>query len=218
MENRVVARGVAARIAALSAAVPDLGFVAVALTTWIAPSVLPAGTMRWLGNVMAFEFVILHAAGVVIIAGSKRSGRARWVARAGLLTFYTLLASWISYGIGAWWPIATFALLMVNQFLPFLRESASHDRQRQFAIRWITATLIWLGATLVTSIVPVPRLGLTESVVAILGPGGDGLWEREPHRLVVATAIYFGAVAWREWRNGRKSSVTESGATGGAHS
>jgi hypothetical protein len=61
--------------------------------------------------------------------------------------------------------------------------------------------------------VPLPRFGLTESVVARLGPGGDGLWEREPHRFIVAMAIYFGVVAWLEWR--RKSSVAERDAVTG---
>lgn len=199
---------------ALLSIVPDVSLVLIALIVWFAPAMLPHGTMRWIGNVMVFEFVILHAAAAMILVASKRQGRARIAVPVAILSFYTLLAGWISYGIGAWWPIVTFALLMANQFLPLLRARSSESDNRRFVIRWVTATCVWLGATLLTLIVPFPRFGLSEAVVAVLGPGGNGLWEREPHRLVVATAIYFGAVAWLEWRNAKAAYAADGGPAG----
>lgn len=210
MQSAVVPRRIAAHAAALAAVAPDLGLAGVALITWLVPAAFPPGTMRWLGNVMVVEFVLLHAAGAVIMVSSD-SSRQRWLSRAGLVFFYTAIAAWISIGINAWWPIVTFGLLLTNQFLPVLRDRASHADHRRFAIRWITATFIWIGATLLATFAPLPRFGLTERVVAVLGPGGDGAWEREPHRLVVAATLYFGIRAALEFREAWRMFMSRSG-------
>ena len=50
----------------------------------------------------------------------------------------------------------------------------------------------YLGGAFLTTLAPVPRLGMTAEVQPRFGLDGGGLWIDEPNRVVAFGVVYFG--------------------------
>jgi hypothetical protein len=70
-----------------------------------------------------------------------------------------------------------------------------HAMMRQMAA-WAGSVVLFLGGVMATSLLDVPRWGMTRDVQPGFGldMASSGIWEAEPHRVVAFGALYFGVL------------------------
>jgi hypothetical protein len=182
------------------AAAPDLGLAAVFLFAWLAPVELPDGIVGGLTLVMLLEFIIVHSSGFmggILLGEAPRQRKAMLVL--GLSAFYTLFVGGFALAYKTWWPLASFWGLQANRMLGVLIGQSPGGEERIFLARtWVAGVLFYLGGVFLTTLLPVPPLGLTSDVVGGQGLPGGGLWVDEPHRVVAFGFLYFAATGISE--------------------
>jgi hypothetical protein len=201
----------------LVAALPDAVSSAVFLLVWIAPGVLGPEWVKNLMITMLLEFLTVHSGGfigtTVADPGVSRQRKTRVVL--GFGSMYLLFAGAFSLAFSAWWPLLVFVWLLLAKlgvvWLAPVPTAQEHARQTAFTAASIAGYVI--GAML-TSFLPLPRLGIDAAVVEAAAIPGSGLWVDEPHRVVAFGALYFGFMAWNKghWRPGRDVQVAGGGA------
>jgi hypothetical protein len=186
--------------AGLLSALPDTGFAAVFLITWIRPATFGAQMVKWLMLVMLMEFIIIHSSafmGTVAFASADRSRRSLGIL--GFGAFYTLFAGAISLAFRSWWPLATFWGQTLNRLLGVILGQVPDQEQKAFVMRgWGAAVFFYVGGCMATVLLPVPRLGITSAVVAAQRIPGSGLWVDHPEKVIAFGVVYFGLTAWSE--------------------
>ncbi len=185
----------------IAAAVPDFALAAGFLITWIAPATFGQRAVAYLMLVMLLEFIIVHASGFMgsVILNEPLSRRTRFKALLGLGAFYGLFAAAFSAAFRAWWPLWTIFLLTLNRLLAVLTGELPEGRERAYVRRsWAVAALLYLVFVLVTTLLPVPRFGITAEVVRAQGLPGSGLWIDAPHRVLAFGFLYFLATGLSE--------------------
>jgi hypothetical protein len=192
------ARTVSAR--ALGAAVPDLLMGAVYLTAWAAPARLGVQPVAPLTLIMLLEFIVVHSggfAGRVILGGAPHEKKV--ASLIGLGFFYTLFVGGFALGFHTWWPLASFWGLMLNRMLSVLLGQAEQGDERAFLQRgWAAGVMFYLLFGGLTVFLPLPRLGLTPSVVSAQSLPGGGLWIDQPWRVMAFGFLYFTATGLSE--------------------
>jgi len=156
--------------------------------------------VKWLLLVMLMEFIIIHSSafmGSVAFASADRSRRS--VSILGFAAFYTLFAGAMSLAFRSWWPIASFWGQTVNRLLGVIVGQVPDAEQKAFVMRgWVAAILFYLGGCMATIMLPVPRLGITSTVVAAQHIPGSGLWVDHPEKVIAFGVLYFALTAWSE--------------------
>jgi hypothetical protein len=194
-------RGLSFLARALSA-LPDATLGAVFLLTWVAPRFFGRGVLKYALLTMLMEFFVVHSSGFMglVLLGMSPSVAKRTLAAVGFGLVYSAILLGFALSIGAWWPLWSFWGLTFNRLTnTILGGDASRRAQARIANDWATSAawyLLWLFSTLL----PFPALGITPEVAASAGLPGEGLWVREPHRVLVAGAGYFLCQAWVELR------------------
>lgn len=181
-------------VARLAASVPDLGLAAVFFVTWLAPNAFGERVVAYLMLVMLLEFLIVHASGMLgsVVFEEPLAPGMRAKSLLGLGGFYLLFAGALSLAFQAWWPLWTIALLLANRLLIVLTGELPEGTERLYIRRgWAVAAFFYLGFVFLTLLLPVPRLGLSEAVVASQNLPGSGLWIDEPHRVIAFGFLYF---------------------------
>jgi hypothetical protein len=113
--------------------------------------------------------------------------------------FYTLFIAGWALAFRAWWPLVAFWGLTLNRMLGVIMGQAPTGEERRFIkAGWAVGAMCYLGAVFATSILPVPRLGISPEVVDAAGLPGSGLWIEQPYRVLAAGMVYFAAVAMSE--------------------
>ncbi|MFI5371994.1 MAG: hypothetical protein ACHQ52_10590, partial [Candidatus Eisenbacteria bacterium] len=186
--------------AAVMAALPDFALAALFLRTWITPDPSRPGFAGYLMLVMLLEFIVVHSAafmGTVTIApGSPVAKTARL---AGIGVFYTLFVGAFALAFHQWWPLWSFWGLIVNRMLSVLLKQPPAGEERAFVQRqWAAGALFYILAVGLTTMLPLPRLGVTPGAIAAMHLGGRGLWIDQPWRVLAAGTLYFGATAVSE--------------------
>jgi len=186
--------------AAVFSALPDGAIAVVALITWINPTVLGPDLVRWFVLLMLVEFIAVHSAGFLgTVAFSNQTTAKRVWQSIGLCLFYSLFLAGFSLGFRTWWPIVGFWFLTLNRLSSVLFGQAPDGDERALIVGgWGAGVVFYLFGAFATVLLPVPRLGITRSVVSELGLPGEGLWVDEPERAVAFAAIYFALAAWSE--------------------
>lgn len=203
------------RIGQAIAALPDAISSAVFLAVWIAPGLLGAVWVKNLMVTMLLEFLTVHSGGFIgtTVANPDASRWTKTKVVLGFGCFYLLFAGAFSLAFEAWWPLLVFGWLLLAKLgvvwlspVPTTQEQA---RQTTFTGYAIGGYVI---GVMLTSILPVPQLGIDDAVAAAAAIPGSGLWVDEPHRVVAFGALYFGFMAWAKWswKPGGLRSVTAS--------
>src|SRR5262245_5728127 len=199
----VLLRGVL-RAAAL--AVPDIGILLMALALWLAPRAVGVERLPEFLLVFAFEFVAVHAAGVlslILAAESTRLGLPRWTVLLAYLAAVSALVAYVAVRRGEAWPFFAFWGVTGNRLVAWYRAPDVETR-RAGVLSWVFSPIFYVRAALLTTFVPVPALGMTADVAADAGlVASDGLWSAKPERGLACAAIYYALQAW--WRRRQPS-------------
>jgi hypothetical protein len=177
--------------------VPDLLTVGFFLVVWSHPLAFGPLSVKTAMLTMLLEFFLVHATGFFTFFVNDR-GSSKWKRTAALVAlslFYFLMIGAFAYSFGEWWPLLAFAWLLASKLMWVWSYPPGDDvaMGRQMAA-WAGSVVLFLGGAVATSLMDVPRWGMT----AALQPGfgldmtSEGLWESEPHRVVAFGVLYFG--------------------------
>ncbi len=196
----------AAIFGAVLSVLGDAALAGVYLITWLDPAASwsrPIGTLMLM---MLIEFVIIHSAaflGKVWVDGGDLAARSR--SMAGFGAFYLVMVGGFAAGFGAWWPVGAFVLLTLNRWLSMLIDpEPSAETRRHLERSWALATGLYLAGAFVTTLLPIPPLGIDGTARTAADLPGNGLWISEPHRVIAFGFIYFALTAILETRRRRR--------------
>jgi hypothetical protein len=171
----------------------EMAFGAGFLVTWIQPSRFGVTMVKFALELMLLEFILIHSAGFM---GLKASAADSWWRRvgwfAGIGAFYSLFVVGFCLALDTWRPMVTFWIITAQRLVTDLLDPKPSEETRA----WFTTGLalnvvLYIGGAMLTVLLPLPRLGVTRGVRDELGIGGSGLWQSEPHRVVVLAALYY---------------------------
>ncbi len=184
----------------LASALPDFALAVVCLLAWIAPEALTPGVVPWILLTMLVEFIVVHSApfmGLQLVSDLPAARKIRNVVLIG--GFYSIFLLGFSLAFHAWWPFVTFWLLTANRLTVLVFRQGRDGREREaLKASWGAAALCYLVGVFLTTLLPVPRLGIGSAFVASLRLSGGGLWIDQPWRVVAFGAFYFGALGFFE--------------------
>ncbi|GHB95282.1 hypothetical protein [Thermomonas carbonis] len=187
----------AERIARWVVAAPDAITAGFFLLLWLVPHWLWADALRTGLLMMLVEFILVHATGFLGSMAMTNPGntRRRWKPILLFAGFYLLfIAAW-SWSFEAWWPLLAFAWLVAGKLALAWQPLADADKAERLRSEWGISVLAYLGGVFITMLLPLPRLGLTSTVVAAADLPGSGEWVDKPHTVVAFGLLYFGVLA-----------------------
>ena len=184
----------------LASAMPDFVMATVCLLTWIAPEAINPGVIPWVLLTMLVEFVVVHSApfmGLQLVSEQPTARKVRNVIAIG--GFYSIFLLGFSLAFHAWWPFVSFWLLTLNRLTVLLFSQAKEGRAREtLQASWGAGALCYLVGVGITTVLPVPRLGVSPGIVSSLNLTGGGLWIDQPWRVLAFATFYFGATGLLE--------------------
>lgn len=187
-------------------ALPDAITAAGFLLLWCFPLAFGPDAVRN-GILLALvEFVTIHASVMLgHFAFSAEPARTRKAASLAIFGgFYTLFVGGFALAFRAWWPVFGFGWLLAAKFAALFASPAENAARLQtMQTTWGVGAMIYIGGVLLTSMLPVPRLGISREVQALLDLPGSGLWVKQPQTLIAFGTIYFGLLSWSKWRQWR---------------
>jgi hypothetical protein len=190
-------------IGGILSALSDLGLGLTYLIAWISPSsplaawVAPAhareGMLRYLLLLMLFEFVVVHSASFMgVVAFSGLPGSKKALAILGLGAFYSILPIALALSFGTLWPMWAFWGLTLNRLASAVFGPAPDGKALVLVrYRWALSAGSYLMFVFLTTLLPVPRFGITPATVSAAHLPGSGLWVSEPHRVIAMGTGYF---------------------------
>ena len=180
------------------AAAPDLALAGAFLATWAHPPATGDGSVKTMSFLVILEFLIIHASIGLGTTLANRDKAPKW--KRGfwaLVAVYLLFAGALAVGSRSAWPVIAIAGLTANKFsAAILDPRASGASPRQMA-QWAMQTACFLFFGFASGFLPVPPLGVTET----LGEG-SGQWGEEPYRALAAGAAYFAMLGFIELYGG----------------
>ncbi|MFQ5572377.1 MAG: hypothetical protein ACE5G0_22095 [Rhodothermales bacterium] len=185
----------------IATATPDLLFAAAYLITWIAPYTLGRRVVAYLMLVMLLEFLIVHSSGFMgsVVFNKPLATQTKITSLLGLALFYAIFALAFSVAFRAWWPLWTILLLTLNRMLIVFAGDVPEGHERAFIKRgWAVSALLYLVFAFITTLLPMPILGISREVVEAQALPGSGLWIDEPHRVLAFGFLYFLALGLSE--------------------
>ncbi len=163
------------------------------LATWIEPTALGDGMMKYFALIMLMEFITIHSAGFlgfVIISGKTKFQKISRVI--GLGIFYSFFISSFTMPSGELWPLVTFWLLLFNRILGVLVGETSETSLQIIVIaRWTWSLFCYVISMVISMKLPMPQFGWVDGISQQMGPGGAGIWYEQPHTLLAAGFMYF---------------------------
>jgi len=165
---------------------------------------------------MLVEFFLVHATGFYTGFGASLDWTRshRWLALAGLTSFYVLMIGAFAWAFDAWWMLLAFGWLFVGK-LSWILKKPNDDQTMKAMAAWAGMVVVYLFACFFTIFVDLPYFGIKPELVATFGldPKSEGVWESQPHRVVAFGVLYFGILALAkllgpfigEWWRMRKS-------------
>lgn len=182
----------------LLGALPDAATAGFFVVLWVAPQWLWPQALRTGLLMMLVEFILVHAAGMlggIVLARESGQGQ-RWKPVLGFGAIYLVfIAAW-SRQFQAWWPFLALAWLLAGKFALVLQPMPDADKRHRLQSDWAIGVMAYLAGVFITTFLPLPRLGLTRTVVAAADlPGDGGHWLSHPQSVVAFGAFYFGVLA-----------------------
>jgi hypothetical protein len=204
-------------VKALIAALPDAAIAVVCGITWFAPYRFGPYTIKWIVTLMLVEFIVVHSAGFMgSVAYGDLPRLKKGLTLAGLTLFYTAFTAGFSAVMHAWWPLVSFWILCLNRMLGALIGQPAKESEKAFVkASWASAVLFFVLGAFATTVLPVPRFGITAEAAAAQHFGSTGgIWIDYPHRPVAFAVLYFAATAlwelfgWRSFSGKRQARST----------
>lgn len=182
-------------------ALPDAVTALAFLALWLVPAWFGAQALRNAMLVMLVEFFLLNASiflgGIAVHHARPRSLRLLAVMVFGAL--YVALLSGFLYAFDAWWPLPVFGWLLLGKLALVFARPPGPARMHAMRSAWVMGGMFYVGGVMLTLALPVPALGIDETVRAQVASLG-GAWGNEPQRLVALGLLYFGVSAMVKWR------------------
>jgi len=120
------------------------------------------------------------------------------VAVLGFGAFYLAFVLAFAFIFERTWAIWAFSWLLVSKLATIWFEPSTAESLRQQQL-WVLSAACYLLGAFATTLLPLPRLGITPEVVAQLGLPGSGLWVEQPQKVVAFGLLYFGLLATAKW-------------------
>jgi hypothetical protein len=179
----------------LSAGLFDFVTAFTFFATWIRPDWLGRDWVKSLMLVMLVEFLVVHSFGFLMVAGEEGGARSI-LALLGLGAFYLLFAGAFALAFRSWWPVLLFGWLVGSKLFALFTGAVEPAEQRAYVTAvWAISTLAYLVLVALTSLLPLPRLGVREHARAYgVDRKATGLWMEQPHRVIAFGALYFTVV------------------------
>jgi hypothetical protein len=178
------------------AALPDGVTAGAFVLVWLSPFALGELSVKTALLVMLVEFFLIHATGFFTAIGgsAKVPRRSRMLLMLGMTVFYLLMVGAFAWTFKEWWPLVAFLWLAVGKAIWAwsTRPGVADAAHTGAMTAWGGSVVAYLFGVFLTTLLPMPRLGMTEAVRPDFGLEGGGLWIQEPHRVVAFGAIYFG--------------------------
>ena len=188
----------------LADAAPDGLLAATFLLAWVAPGLFSLKTVTDLPMVLVLEFIVIHSTAFMMGAVFGKGARG---GRVGILlgfgAFYSVFVGGFALATGAWWALFAFWGLTIKRCASVVFGQEVADSEKALMVKtWLVSTGLFLLLVTVTSVVPVPELGLSPDLFAAVREGGtSGMWVEQPQRAMALGVLYFGALAvvalWR---------------------
>lgn len=189
--------------ARLLAAAPDAVVAAGFLVVWFAPFAFGPRSVSNAMLTMLVEFIVMHASGFLgpLVLDGTLATRKRFLAIAGFGAFYGIFVTAFVLIFDEIWPAWVFAWLLFGKFSGALARNRLRGAEAaKQQMLWGTSCLLYLAGVFFTTLVWMPRLGMSVAVQPQFGLTGSGVWVEEPHRVVAFGVVYFGTMAWVKWR------------------
>lgn len=183
-------------------ALPDALTALYFLSLWLFPLLFGVHAVRNGMLLMLVEFMLLHASvflgNTAFSPGMPRAKKA--LRMGGFAVLYGAFVGAWAFAFEAWWPILAFGWLLAIKFSGvFGRDVDNAVRLQRLQSTWAIGALAYLGGVLLTTLLWVPRLGITADVQAQLGIPGSGLWVDRPQKVIAFGCLYFGVLALTKW-------------------
>ncbi len=180
------------QLAALFSIIPSLMLIWVLMQTWLDPLTTQNGAwLRGAIALMLLEFVSLHSGAFLgALAAGVSSSLVRWVMYLALAVVYTIFVYGVALSLNDFTILKLYGLLLVGRFITIV-TAGPEDRHR-LARRAFLGVGAFMAAIVLTTILPVPELGITHKVLNTLMPvRGTSVWESRPQTVIAAAIIYF---------------------------
>lgn len=178
----------------LGASAPNFLLAGLFLVTWVRPELIGGKIIAYCMLIMMLEFVVVHSSafmGNVVLAPGKGSGE-KAKAIIGLGAFYTLFVGGWALAFRTWWPLVSFWMLTLNRLLGVILKVAPSGKERELMRRgWAASVAYYLGFVMLTTLLPVPRFGITDEIIRAQGLPGSGEWISHPEKVVAFGFLYF---------------------------
>lgn len=179
-------------------ALPDALTAGFFVVLWLAPQLLWPQALRTGLLMMLVEFILVHAAGMLggIVVASQDDRSRLWKPILGFGALYLVFILGWAWQFQAWWPLLALVWLLAGKLSLVLQSLPTADQRHQLQSGWAIGVMAYLVGASLTVFLPIPRLGLTRSVVAAADlPGAGGLWMSHPQTVVAFGAFYFTVLA-----------------------
>ena len=176
----------------LISAAPDFALGATFLGVWLFPRAFDVSTVRYLTLTMLLEFIVIHSSAIMGgLAYSDLSRVKRIAGIVGLGVFYSAFVAAFAVAFSAWWPFWAFWGLTLNRLSSAILGTAAGEDRSVVTAGWVLSVATYLLGGLATTLLPIPRLGLSADLISSFAVPGGGLWVEEPHRMLAFGALYF---------------------------
>ncbi len=158
------------------------------------------GAARWLLSLIVLEFIVIHSAGMMGTFALDPIERGRKVRVLGFLAVvYLIFGLALSLMFKSVWPLVTLALQIANRFTWAMFGQVPEGSERLYHQRsWAVGAILYLGGVGITTMLPVPRLAITDEVRAAFALPSSGLWVAEPWRVMAFGFLYFAGTGLSE--------------------
>lgn len=178
----------------LARALPDAVSALAFLVLWCRPQWLPDDALRTAVLVMVLEFALVHANGLLgslaLAPGARRGLRLPLLLLLGAV-YALFVAAWALQFRSAW-PFVVLGWLLLSKAWALFRPLPSQDLRASLRSEWALASIAYIAMFTVTTLLPMPALGLGPAQVAAAGlPWERGLWLRQPQAVAAFGAGYF---------------------------
>jgi len=176
----------------LLSSAPDFSIATVFMIVWVDPQRFGDQSVRHFTYVMLIEFIVIHSTGFLghlRLMPWSRAKKAR--SFVGLVLFYSLFAGGFALACGKPWPLLAFWGLSLAKFPSVVFDPLSGKQGESTKQAWAVNGAAYVLGAFITTLLPVPRLGITREIVAQQGFTSSGLWPDQPHRAIAFGALYF---------------------------
>ena len=192
--------------AAITALAPRFLTAGAYFAVWLVPGRVPAALARALFVGMVLEFLLLHSYAFLNLATGVGKGASFGERLRGSLaviafgSFYLLMAGALGWATHSATPVWTIVWLLGGRIfeVAVVGDSAAAGDTRIGS--WLRHLFLYIFLAILTSMVPLPALGLTPEIVAGFHLPGSGTWVEKPQTALAFGFLYFGLGAYFDLR------------------